>query len=236
VLGRTCNPRGSGIAAYLLLSVNSGMMNARALRSTTGQMYLGISKALNWLSGGSEHEAGVVSPTPERVRYIAQTAGGGVLRELEKIINTSTAAARGEEVKVAQVPLVSRFGGRVDADRVAQSRYFDNVRRLERTENTLNVAKRAGDGEFMVRLLEERPEAELIKFGNKVQAEIAKLNKQAVSIVGDREALQQVDQARLERMRALNDAVRNLELVKQGPTLAQRFRGEGSSRAAGSGQ
>ncbi len=206
------------------------------LRSTTGQMYLGISKALNWLSGGSEHEAGVVSPTPERVRYIAQTAGGGVLRELEKIINTSTAAARGEEVKVAQVPLVSRFGGRVDADRVAQSRYFDNVRRLERTENTLNAAKRAGDGEFMVRLLEERPEAELIKFGNKVQAEIAKLNKQAVSIVGDREALQQVDQARLERMRALNDAVRNLELVKQGPTLAQRVRGEGSSRAAGSGQ
>jgi hypothetical protein len=206
------------------------------LRSTTGQMYLGISKALNWLSGGSEHEAGVVSPTPERVRYIAQTAGGGVLRELEKIINTSTAAARGEEVKVAQVPLVSRFGGRVDADRVAQSRYFDNVRRLERTENTLNAAKRAGDGEFMVRLLEERPEAELIKFGNKVQAEIAKLNKQAVSIVGDREALQQVDQDRLERMRALNDAVRNLELVKQGPTLAQRVRGEGSSHAAGSGQ
>lgn len=110
------------------------------------------------------------------------------------------------------------------------------MRRLERTENTLNAAKRAGDGEFMVRLLEERPEAELIKFGNKVQAEIAKLNKQAVSIVGDREALQQVDQARLERMRALNDAVRNLELVKQGPTLAQRVRGEGSSHAAGSGQ
>lgn len=33
------------------------------LRSTTGQAYQGISKALNWLSGGSEHEAGLVSPT-----------------------------------------------------------------------------------------------------------------------------------------------------------------------------
>lgn len=205
------------------------------LRSATGQVYLGISKALNRLSGGSEYEAGMVSPTPERVRYIAQTAGGGVLRELEKIINMSTAAARGDEVKISQIPLASRFGGRVDADRVAQSRYFDNVRQLERTENTLNASKKAGDGEFMGRLLEERPEVELIQLGNRVQAEIAKLNKLAVSTVGDREALQQIDQARLERMRALNDAVRNLELAKQGPTLAQRVRGEGSRRAAGSG-
>lgn len=197
------------------------------LRSTTGQAYLGISKALNWLSGGSGHEAGMVSPTPERVRYIAQTAGGGVLRELEKIINVSTAAARGEEVRASQVPLFSRFGGRVDEDRVAQSRYFDNVRRLERTENTLNAAKKAGDGEFMGRLLQDRPEAALIQLGNSAQSEVAKLNKLAVSTVGDREALAQIDQARLGRMRALNDAVRALELASDGPTLAQRIRGEG---------
>ncbi len=193
-------------------------------RSTTGQAYMGISRVLNTLSGGSEHEAGLVSPTPERVRYIAQTAGGGVLRELEKIINTSTAAVRGDEVKLSQFPLVSRFGGRVDEDRVAQTRYFNNVRSLERTENTLNAAKKAGDGEFIERLLQERPEVALIQLGNTVQAEIAKLNKLAVSTVDDRETLRQIDQARVQRMQALNNAVRELELAKSGPTAAQRMR------------
>lgn len=194
------------------------------LRSTTGQVYLGISKALNWLGGGSEHEAGLISPTPERVRYIAQTAGGGVLRELEKIINVSTAAARGEEVKASQIPLASRFGGSVDEDRVAQSRYFENVRRLERAENTLNAAKKAGDGDFIAQLVKERPEIALVSLGNRVQTEVAKLNKLAVSTVDDRETLQQIDQARLARMRALNEAVRELELAQRGPTIAQRIR------------
>lgn len=46
----------------------------------------------------------------------------------------------------------------------------------------------------------------------------------AVTTVGDRETVEQIDQARQLQMRALNEAMRDLEKSSGKPTLAQRLR------------
>lgn len=46
----------------------------------------------------------------------------------------------------------------------------------------------------------------------------------AVTTVGDRETVEQIDQARQLQMRALNEAMRDLEKSSGKPTLEQRLR------------
>lgn len=193
-------------------------------RSTTGQAYLGISKALNTLTGGNEFERGIASPTPEMVRYIAQVAGGGVLRELEKVVNVSVDASRGKEVEATGVPLAGRFYGKVDAERVEQTRYYDASKNIDRMEGALSAAKKAGDGDAMVRMTEQNPEVAFIHMHNRVQTQISKLNKMAVATINDRETMVAIDKTRVETMRSLNEAMRELEDSTSKPTLAQRLR------------
>ncbi len=193
-------------------------------RSMTGQAYMGISKAINTLAGGNDYQAGVVSPTPERVRYLAQTVGGGVLREIEKTINASTATAHGEKVKSSQIPVAGRFYGEVDDDQVQMSRYFEGAKKLKTLESSLKAAKQAGDGTAMLKMIETHPEIAFIKAQAKVQSEISGLNKLAVSTVKDPETIKVIDKARVEKMKALNGAIEELEKANGKVTLGDRLK------------
>lgn len=193
-------------------------------RSTTGQAYMGISKALNTLTGGTDYEAGKVSPTPEVVRYLAQTVGGGVLREIEKTINASTAASYGKDVKPSSIPVVGRFYGEVDASQVKTSRYFENANKLDKLETTAKTMTKAGDTQALEKLYAENPEIALVKLGNKVQSAVAKLNKSAVQSVNDPEAGRALDQDRVELMDVLNQAVEQLEKETRPPTPAAKIK------------
>lgn len=206
--------------------VRPGFQRAResTLKKTTGQAYLGISKVLNKATGGTDYEAGAISPTPERLRYLSQVALGGVLREFEKIVDTTTAKARGEKTSINSVPVASRFYGEVDADRVQQSRYYENVKRVDRVEAAAKAAKKAGDAEAYQRIVNESPLYEVIKPANKVEQAVRKLNKQAVQVIGDREAQAALDAQRVETMKQLNDGIRELEAVRRGPTIADKLR------------
>jgi hypothetical protein len=202
-----------------------GYQRAReqTLRTPTGQAYEQISRIINAATGGSAYERGAASPTPERVRYIAETVGGGVLRELEKTVDTSHAVAVGDKVKPSGMPIVGRFYGEVDADRVTESRYYDRSRKIDTVQNSLRAANSARDGEAMVKILEEHPEAALIQAQDKVQQRISKLNKLAASTVDDREMMKTIDEARRAEMRGLNEAFQELEAA-QGPTPGQRLK------------
>ena len=197
------------------------------MRTATGQAYIGISKAINSLAGGTDYEAGLVSPTPERVRYIAQTVGGGVLRELEKTVNAGVAKSRGEPVKMSQIPVAGRFYGEVDSDQVKTSRYFENAGKLDRLETTVKTMVKAGDGDALDKLQAEHPEIALISLGNKVQTAVAKLNKVAVTTVGDAERIKQIDAARVEAMDMLNQAMTELENAQHPDTLGAKVKSMG---------
>jgi len=201
---------------------------ARAKESTqralTGQAYLGISKAINKLSGGSDYEAGLVSPTPERLNYLAQVVGGGVLREIEKTINLTDKAANDEKVQQNKLPVIGRLFGQVDEDSVSKSRYFEASKKLDKAQAALKAAQKAGDVEAVRKMLDASPELMLGQTQDKIAQEIAKLNKVAVITIDDREKLKQLDEVRLVYMKMLNDAVRQQELQSGKPTPGQRLR------------
>ena len=194
-------------------------------RSTTGQAYMGISKAINAMTGGTDYEAGKLSPTPERLRYIAQTVGGGVLREIEKTINASTAATYGRDVKPSALPVVGRFYGEVDDDQVKTSRYFENSTKLDKLENTVKIMTKAGDAQALDKLMAAHPEVALVKLGNKVQTAVAKLNKNAIESVSDADGIRAIDESRVEIMDVLNQAVSQLEKETTPPTPAEKIKG-----------
>jgi Large polyvalent protein associated domain 38 len=194
------------------------------MKTTTGQAYMGISKAINTLTGGTDYERGMASPTPEMVRYMAQTVGGGVLREIEKTINSSTAASRGEQVKPSGIPVLGRFYGEVDDNQVQMSRYYTASNNIAKLSSTIKAMEKAGDGAAMEKFVESNPGVALIQTHNKLGVSIAKLNKMAVETVGNPEALAMVDEARIGLMGALNQAVADVNKKPGKVTLADMIR------------
>jgi hypothetical protein len=197
------------------------------IRSTTGQAYIGISKAINTMTGGNDYEAGAASPTPERIRYLAQVAGGGVLREIEKTINASTAEQFGKKVAASQIPVAGRFLGEVDMDRVKTNRYYENARKINAVETTASAIRKAGDTEAYRNLIKDHPEAALIDFANGVQSSLSKLNKQSVMMIDNPESLRAIDEARVQVMDALNQSIEALEKETRGETLGDKVKAGG---------
>jgi hypothetical protein len=166
-----------------------------------------------------------VSPTPERLRYLAQLAGGGVLRELERGIDLAGKMQRGDEVKTSAIPVASRFYGQVDADNVERSRYFDARTKLQTLTSSLKAAQKAGDGEAMLRMMKDHPELAMASAGDRLARSLSEMNRLAVTAGNDREMLKQMDASRIQVMKTLNTTLRQMEQATDGPTVAQRLAG-----------
>lgn len=195
---------------------NPGSAIAResTLRTPSGQVYQGISKAINDLTGGSDRKAGAVSPTPEELRYIMGVVGGGVYRETEKAINAAVMLVNGDEIKATQVPLGSRFVSEVRDEDVQRSRYYKNSRTLEGLEADLKDAAKDRDSAKMNELRQDKL-TNAIGLNNAVQRHITQINKMAKDDIGDKAAMAQHDANRAAAMRRLNDEVLKLEKQAQ---------------------
>ena len=78
--------------------------------SGTGDLYIGIAKVLNAVTGGDEHDAGLINLQPEKIEHLVQSAFGGTIRTADKFINTIMAAIDPEEdVTVRQFPFLNRI-------------------------------------------------------------------------------------------------------------------------------
>ena len=194
------------------------------MKTTTGQAYMEISKAINTMTGGTDYEKGAASPTPEMIRYMAQTVGGGVLREVEKTINASTAASRGEAVKPSGIPVLGRFYGEVDDNQVQMGRYFKTGEKLSKIDSSFKSMVKAGDGEAVQAFVEKNPDIALVQIHRKVGTSIAELNRLAVQTVGDPETLARIDEARVGLMSALNQAAADAGQASRKVTLADMIR------------
>ncbi len=102
---------------------------------------------------------------------------------------------------------------------------YDKGMKLDKLQTTLKAAEQAGDGEALTRIIEQHPEAALIKAHDKVQRDLAKLNKLAVTTIGDPEAIKAIDEARVETMKSLNTVVKEMEDASGKVTLGQKLRG-----------
>ena len=76
----------------------------------TGDLYVGIAKGLNAISGGDEHDAGLINLQPEKMQHIVQSAFGGTIKTADKLFTTIMAAFDPEEdITARQFPFLNRF-------------------------------------------------------------------------------------------------------------------------------
>lgn len=228
--GREIEKKGFGSETDNRPGVNRARESTQ--RSTTGQAYIEISKAMNTATGGNDYEKGAVSPTPEMLRYMAQTVGGGVLRELEKGINASTAASRGEKTKMSQIPVVGRFYGEVDDDSVQRGRYYEADAKMKKLTSVSREIKKSGTDAELDAYEKAHPEIELEKDFQRTRTRIAKLNKFAVETINNPKELASIDADRAEEMRELNADIKQLEKASGKLTPAEKLRDVVKEKAA----
>ena len=76
----------------------------------TGKLYVNIAKGLNAVTGGDEHDAGLINLQPEKMEHIVQSAFGGTIRTADKFVSSILAAIDPEEdVTMRQFPFINRI-------------------------------------------------------------------------------------------------------------------------------
>ena len=161
------------------------------------------------------------------VRYLAQVAGGGLLREIEKTVDASTLASRGEKVNPGRLPVVGRFYGEVDDDRTQASRYYEADRKLKKMDLTMGVLKKKATDEEIDAFEAKNPLLEVKRDWQIAKKHLSKLNKAAVETINDPVAMKELDKERTDEMRELNDAIVEMEKASGKVTLRDRVKAAG---------
>ena len=104
-------------------------------RTFTGQAYMGISKAINSLTGGTDYRRGnsvntwaCTVPGPKLSAADPAQAGEGHQRHRH--------GQPRREGQTGAVPITGRFYGEVDRDRVDMSRYYEAGKKIRRVESS----------------------------------------------------------------------------------------------------
>lgn len=173
---------------------------------------VGISKALNWATGGSDYTPGSVSPSPDAIDYLVGQAGGGVLREFSKLAQLGRGMISGEEVPEHKIPLLGRFYGTSGGSTGTRDRFYDNIRDVNR--HALEVEGRAKDGGDFSSYAKEHPEYQLRTTALRFQKEIGRLRDDKERLIDSgapKEQVKQREQQISNVMKMFNDQVDRLK-------------------------
>jgi hypothetical protein len=172
-----------------------------------------IAEAINFLSGGTEYKAGVLSPTPDQVDFLIGQATGGVGREISKGLQTASAAYTGEELPTHKIPLVGRFYGDSDLQSAQSNAFYSAVKRIEEHELEIKGLRKDGKSAELAEYMSENPEARLVPMANRVEIQIQNLQKRKRELMkndADAAQIKAVENQITERMKVFNMVVRNL--------------------------
>ena len=169
---------------------------------------IGLSKMINWATGGTDYTPGAASPTPDAIDYLIQQATGGVGREASKTAQVAKAASTGETIAPYKYPLFGRFIGSASGDAATRDKFYDNIRSINLAAE--EVKGRALHHEERGEFLKDHPEAAFEKSAVQMQRAIGDL-QDAKRLAIDRGEKKDAIKLREERISALmkqfNDAV-----------------------------
>jgi hypothetical protein len=171
----------------------------------------GLSKFLNYASGGTEFKKGVFSPTPDQIDYLAGVATGGLGREISKGAQTVGATISGEELPTYKIPLVSRFYGNTNEAASVASKFYENIKELN--EHAAEIKGRRETRQNVGEYIKDNPEARLTPMATGIYNIISNLNKQkkmALERGLPRERIKQIETQMQMQMKRLNDRVREI--------------------------
>ncbi len=178
-----------------------------------------IAEGINYLSGGSQYVAGVLSPTPDQVDYLFAQVTGGVGRELSKIEQAAKGAIQGEEVASYKIPLFGRFFGDARSQANEGSAFYANSRKLNELETQIKAMRKDGKTAEANALQASRPDAYLITQANVAERQVQRLRREKREMIeggAERNAVRAKEEQITAAMARLNRAAeRQREVVEK---------------------
>lgn len=171
-----------------------------------------VSEFLNYASGGTKYQPGVLSPTPEQLEYLVGQVFGGVGREAIKLTTTIDKTITGEDLPPYKIPLYGRFVGETKSSAAESNRFYKNMERLNRLD--LEVKGRREDKEPVGDFMRENPETRLLPLANKTYKDVQALRKRRAALLergAPKESIQAVENMITRRMQVLNDRVKAMK-------------------------
>jgi hypothetical protein len=171
-----------------------------------------LAEFLNYASGGTKYQPGVVSPTPEQIEYLVGQVFGGVGREAIKLTTTVQKTATGEDLPPYKIPLYGRFVGETKSSAAESNKFYKNMEKLNRLD--LEIKGRREDREPVGNFMRENPETRLLPLANKTYKDVQALRKRRAALLerdAPRESIQAVERMITRKMQVLNDRVRAME-------------------------
>ncbi len=181
-------------------------------KDTATQFSKTVSKALNWMSGGTEYKPGLFSPTPDQIDYLVGQVTGGLGREALKAEQTVGSAFTGEELPTYKIPLLGRFYGNAEGQAGESQKFYNALREIN--EHEAEIKGRAKAGEPVAEYLADNPEARLWKAANTYERRVSLLRRRKRELVkqdADAETIKAIDQQITATMQRFNELVASVK-------------------------
>lgn len=158
-------------------------------QATTVNKY--IAEFLNYATGGTKYQKGLLSPTADQLDYLVGQATGGVGRETMKAVGAVKALAAGEDLPSYKVPLVGKLYGNTESPANIASKFYSNVTQLANYEN--EIKGRQKNRENVAEFLREHPEARLYQRANQLENQITGLNRTKKELIERKAPQKQIE-------------------------------------------
>ncbi len=169
-----------------------------------------IAEAINFLSGGTAHVRGALSPTPDQIDYLIGQFTGGVGRELSKLQQSAVGAAPGDDVPWHKVPVLGRFYGDANSPSAKQAAFYNHLDSIARHAEQVKGLRLEGEAQAANAYLQEHPEARLALAAKATSRAIQKMREQRRELEQQgaaREQVRQIEEQMTARMEQFNAQV-----------------------------
>lgn len=167
-----------------------------------------ISEILNRATGGTEFKPGMFSPSPDSIDYLIAQAGGGVMREANKVAQTVGATATGEDLPLYKIPLVGRFVGDTAGQSGQSQKFYEAIKQINMHEAQYKGLIKDGRSTEAREYLAENPAVKLIMAGNHAELAVRKLRTMKRDLVendADQAQIRAIDDRITATMKAFNE-------------------------------
>ena len=176
-------------------------------RDTASLPALWLAEGINYLTGGTRHVRGALSPTPDQIDYLVGQVTGGVGREATKAMQTAQATASGDDLPAHKVPLLGRFYGNADSPSAKQAAFYRHLDEVDRHAEQVKGLRLEGKGAEALAYAQEHPQARLHMAARAAQRQIKDMRERRRELEqqgASREEVRALEQRMTQRMEQFN--------------------------------
>lgn len=169
-----------------------------------------MSSGINFITGGSEFQPGMLSPTPDQLDYLIGQATGGVGREMSKLWQSGAATVSGEDLPMYKVPLAGRFIGDTSGQSGESAKFYASIKRINGHEAEVKGLREQKRSAEAAEYIAENPESKLIMPANFTERTVQKLRAQKRELLkagAEADRIRKIDTQITETMTRFNQRV-----------------------------